>query len=98
MDTHDVLQFGGAARVGIERPNRYRFSLEGGYASGDSNPLDAVQQRLSFNPSHRVGLILFPELIAWETARSAVIAGDATLGASGTNGRRLLPSNGGYQF
>ncbi len=95
VDTHDVLQFGGAARVGIERPNRYRFSLEGGYASGDSNPLDAVQQRLSFNPSHRVGLILFPELIAWETARSAVIAGDATLGASGTNGRRLLPSNGG---
>ena len=95
VDTHDVLQFGGAARLGIERPNRYRFTLEGGYASGDRNPVDALQQRLTLNPSHRVGLILFPELIAWETARSAAIAGDPALVARGANGRRLLPSNGG---
>lgn len=97
IDTHDVLQFGGAARIGIERPNRFRLSLEAGYASGDRNPVDDAQRRLSFNPSHRVGLILFPELIAWETARSAAIAGDPALVARGANGRRLLPSNGGVQ-
>jgi len=95
VDTHDVLQFGGAARLGIERTGRYRFTLEGGYASGDRNPVDGTQRGLTFNPSHRVGLILFPELIAWETARSASIAGDPALAARGANGRRLLPSNGG---
>lgn len=95
VDAHDVLQFGGAARIGIERPGRYRFTVEGGYASGDRNPVDAMQRRFTLNPSHRVGLILFPELIAWETARSAAIAGDPALVARGANGRRLLPSNGG---
>jgi len=95
VDTHDVLQFGGAARLGIERTGRYRITLEGGYASGDRNPVDGTQRGLTFNPSHRVGLILFPELIAWETARSAAIAGDPALAARGANGRRLLPSNGG---
>lgn len=95
VDAHDVLQFGGAARLGIERRDRYRFSLEAGYASGDRNPVDDGQRRFTFNPSHRVGMILFPELIAWETARSASIAGDPSLVARGANGRRLLPSNGG---
>ncbi len=95
VDTHDVLQFGGMARVGIERRDRYRFALEAGYASGDRNPVDDGQRRFTFNPSHRVGMILFPELIAWETARSASIAGDPSLVGRPANGRRLLPSNGG---
>ncbi len=95
VDRHAVIQFGGAAHIGIERAGRYRFSLEGGYASGDRNPTDDAQRRFAFNPSHRVGMILFPELIAWETARSASIAGDPALVARGANGRRLLPSNGG---
>lgn len=95
VDTHDVLQFGGLARVGIERRDRYRFALEAGYASGDRNPVDDGQRRFNFNPSHRVGMILFPELIAWQTARSASIAGDPSLVGRGANGRRLLPSNGG---
>jgi hypothetical protein len=89
-----VLQLGGAARVGIERPGRFRVTLEGGYASGDRDPDDATAQRMTLNPSHRVGMILFPELIAWETARSAVIASETTRPA-GAAGRRLLPTDGG---
>lgn len=89
-----VLQFGGAAELGIERAGAYRFSLEGGYASGDRNPIDGVQRQFTFNPSHRVGMILFPELMAWESARSAAIAGDPALAARSPTGLRLLPTNG----
>lgn len=89
-----VVQLGGAARVGIEREGRFRVALEGGYASGDRDPTDGTSQRLTLNPSHRVGMILFPELMAWESARSAVIASETTR-VDGAAARRLLPTDGG---
>lgn len=90
----DLLQYGGAAELGIERPGAFRFALEGGYASGDRNPLDGTQRTFTFNPSHRVGMILFPELLAWESARAAGVAGDPALAARAPTGLRLLPTNG----
>jgi hypothetical protein len=91
----DVIQFGCAFQLGLERPDRYIVTLEGGYASGDSNPVDGAQRRFTFNPDHRVGLILFPELIAWQTARSASIAVDERIVGRPTPGAELLPSSGG---
>lgn len=91
---HTVLQFGGAAEFGIERDGRYRVSLEAGYATGDRNPVDGDQRRFTFNPSHRVGLLMFPEVIAWQTARSAAIASDPRLTARPAHGAFLLPSQG----
>ncbi len=90
-----IIQFGGAAEFGLERDGRYRISIEAGYASGDRNPVDGDQRRFTFNPSHRVGLLMFPEVIAWQTARSAAIAVDPSLTARPTNGAFLLPSQGG---
>ncbi len=95
VDEHRVLQFGAAAELGVERPGRYRVALEGGWASGDRNPLDARQRRFHFNPSHRVGLILFPEVMHWQTARSAEIARDPDLAARPPYGASLLPTQGG---
>ncbi len=95
VSQHDIVQFGGAGELGIERPGKYRLSLEGGYTSGDRNPVDSTQRRMNFNPSHRVGLILFPEVMAWQTARSAHIAGDPDLVARAANGTFLLPTQGG---
>jgi hypothetical protein len=95
FDSQDITQFGAAAELGMEREGRFRVSLEGGWASGDRNPVDASQRRMTFNPSHRVGLILFPEVVAWETARSATIAVDPNLAARPARGANLLPSSGG---
>jgi hypothetical protein len=92
---HRVLQFGGAAVFGFERDERYRVALEIGYATGDRNPVDGDQRRFTFNPSHRVGLLMFPEVIAWQTARSASIASDPRLVARPAHGAFLLPSQGG---
>lgn len=91
---HEVLQHGGAAQLGIEREGAYRIVLEGGYASGDAQPQDGVQRRFTFNPAHRVGLIIFPEVLAWHTARSASIAADPRLSAQAPRGTELLPSSG----
>lgn len=92
---HGVLQFGGAAEFGLERDGRYRLAIEAGYATGDRNPVDGEQRRFTFNPSHRVGLLMFPEVIAWQTARSAAIASDPRLVGRPANGASLLPTNGG---
>jgi hypothetical protein len=93
-DGHDVVQHGGAAQLGVEREGAYRVVLEGGYASGDAQPQDGMQSRFTFNPAHRVGLILFPEVLAWHTARSASIAADPRVTAQAPRGTELLPSSG----
>ncbi len=69
--------------------------LEGGYASGDSNTEDGVERRATIDPDHRVGLVLFPEVIAWQTARSAWLAQNADTFGRPSRGAELLPSNGG---
>ncbi len=91
----DIFQFGGAVELGVERADRYRITLAGGYASGDSNPLDGAQRRMTFNPDFRVGLIMFPELLAWQTARSASIAVDNRIVGVPTPGADLVPTSGG---
>lgn len=83
-----------------ERPDlwgRIVASIEAGYATGDANPYDGVEKRFVFDPNHKVGLLLFDEVMRWQTARASAAAQDCGLlncqrpfpGAS------LLPSNGG---
>ncbi|MFO0627190.1 MAG: hypothetical protein U0325_16390 [Polyangiales bacterium] len=94
-DSQSIEQYGAVAELGMEREGKFRVALEGGWASGDRNPVDTSQRRMTFNPSHRVGLVLFPEVIAWQTARSAAIATDPVLAARPSRGAFLLPSSGG---
>ncbi len=92
--TNDVRQLMVTAQLGRKSP-ALDVMLEGGYASGDSNTEDAVQRQAIMDPDHHVGLILFPEVMAFMTARSATLAqASATFGrpAPGSN---LLPTNGG---
>lgn len=107
-----LLSYGGAALIGVvhrakadnvkpgTRPDVYGDlvgQVEIGYASGDADPLDGTEKRFTFDPNHKIGLILFDEVLRWNTARAAAAAQDPLL----TNGTRpppglnLLPSNGG---
>jgi hypothetical protein len=71
--------------------------VEAGYASGDANPDGTTEKRFVFDPNHKVGLLLFDEIMRWQTARASAAAQDPAL----TNqyrpqpGSQLLPSNGG---
>lgn len=71
--------------------------VELGYASGDADPYDGTQKRFVFDPNHRIGLLLFDELVRFQTARSATAATDPLLtnAQRPTPGVNLLPTNGG---
>ena len=71
--------------------------VEVGYASGDANPYDTTEHRFTFDPNHKVGLLLFDEVMRWQTARAATAAQDPLLqnGTRPTPGVNLLSSNGG---
>jgi hypothetical protein len=71
--------------------------VEVGYASGDADPYDGTEKRFTFNPNYKVGLVLFDEVMRWQTARAATAAMDPLLqnGSRPTPGTDLLPSNGG---
>jgi hypothetical protein len=69
--------------------------VEVGYATGDANPNDGVEKRFVFDPNHKVGLLLFDEILRWETARASAAAQDPKLVGTPSPGASLLPSNGG---
>lgn len=69
--------------------------LEGGWSSGDANPDDDVQRRATMHPDHRIGLILFPELLAWSSARASNLARSDDLVGRPSPGSDLLPTDGG---
>jgi len=82
------------------RPDLYGrvvAQVEVGYASGDANPDDSTERRFVFDPNHKVGLLLFDEVMRWQTARASVAAQDPNLanGSRPQPGASLLPSNGG---
>src|SRR5204863_515483 len=55
------------------------LELLGGYASGDGNPFDATVHNFSFNRDYKVGLILFDQVVAWQTAGIVRRATDANV-------------------
>ena len=70
--------------------------VEIGYASGDADPYDGTEKRFTFNANHKVGLLLFDEVMRFQTARSASAAQDPFLSNATrpTPGVQLLSSNG----
>jgi len=75
--------------------DRFDTVIEAGYTSGDSNIDDGVQRRATMDGDHRIGLIMFPEVIAWESARAAAILSSPNLVGHDARGASLLPTNGG---
>ena len=102
-DAEKVRSYGGAAVLGAaaisgQGDKRYGSlvgEVEYGYASGDANPSDGTTRRFTFDPSHRVGLVLFDHVMRWKTARAATIAQDPRVVDRPPPGADLLASNGG---
>lgn len=93
-DDDDVRQFLVAGQIG-RLSDDLDVVVEVGYTSGDSNTEDDYQRRATMDPDHRIGLIMFPEVVAWQTARSASLAGSPDLFGRPSPGSELLPTNGG---
>ena len=90
------LQSGALVEEGLRPRARWVAKLEFGYASGQADPFASNQSRFSFDPNHRVGRLLFDEVIRFQTARAATAIQDPYLAAASRPipGIDLLPTNG----
>ena len=88
-----VAQQGAAARALLSR-GTLEAELEAGYASGDSNPFDDSTTQLQFSRDFKVGLVLFDEVLLFQTQNAARRLADTNLGARPPPGIDLLPTEG----
>lgn len=88
-----VRQLGMVAKVNY-RQGRFSVLFDGGFASGDHNPYDATISSFRFDANYKVGLILFDQVLGYQTARSGWRAADPLLTGVAPEGVDLLPSAG----
>jgi hypothetical protein len=92
-DGHSLLAAGAVVRAEHER-GRVGAVLELGWASGDASTDDDKITSFKFDPDYNVGLLMFDEAVAWQSARSADLLADPDLVGVPPNGVALLPTNG----
>jgi len=88
-----VKQVGAAAKLSY-RYGRAQVYLDWGFASGDQNPGDANLENFRFDRDYKVGLVLFDEVLGWQSARSAFRAADPNLLGQPPEGVDLAPTGG----
>ncbi|MBE2253753.1 MAG: hypothetical protein IAE78_29760 [Myxococcus sp.] len=88
-----VRQLGAVVKANY-KVGRFGFLLDSGFASGDSNPYDDQLTNFRFDRDYKVGLVLFDQVIGWQSARSAWRAADANLVGVAPEGVSLLPTGG----
>ncbi len=88
-----VGQFGMALKS-TYRVGRTYIYLDGGYASGDQNPSDDKVENFRFDRDYKVGLVLFDQVMAYQSGRSGVRASDPTLAGVAPEGADLIGTAG----
>lgn len=87
------------AQLGLAIKSSYRVGrttlyLDGGYASGDQNTADDRIENFRFDRDYKVGLILFDQVMAYQSGRSGVRAADPALTGVAPEGADLLGTAG----
>ncbi len=88
-----LAQFGGAIKT-TYRIGRTYIYLDGGYASGDQNTADDRVENFRFDRDYKVGLILFDQVMAYQSGRSGVRASDPNLTGVPPEGADLIGTAG----
>jgi len=68
--------------------------IEGGYASGDANPFDGASTGFQFNRDYKVGMVLFDEVLLFQSQNAARRIADPRLSGRPPVGIDLLPTEG----
>lgn len=89
----DVRQLGLVAKVNY-KVGRFGLLFDGGFASGDQNPYDASLNNFRFDPNYKIGLVLFDQVLGYQTARSGWRGADPQLTGVAPEGIDLLPTAG----
>ncbi len=93
QDSLDIEQYGGVARIDLSRRNVH-VRLEGGVASGDGQPLDGTLRNFSFASDYRVGLVLFPVVMAGASRVTQQNFSDPRFASQPPVGIDRLPTHG----
>ena len=88
-----VQQFGAAAKVSY-RSHRLTLLADWGFASGDQNPSDDRIENFRMDRDFKVGLVLFDQVMAYQSARAGVRASDPNLVGVPPEGADLLGTAG----
>ena len=88
-----VSQLGVAARAGLDLGG-YGAALDGLFASGDRNLDDGSQNAFRADPNYELGLLLFRQVLAAQTGRAPVVAGDPLLVGAPAPGLDRFPTRG----
>lgn len=88
-----VRQLGFAWKTAY-RIRRTTLYLDGGFASGDQNPSDDKVENFRFDRDYKVGLILFDQVLSYQTARSGARASDPNVVGVPPEGTDLLGTAG----
>lgn len=91
--THDVLELGGAARASLDA-GALGAVLDFLYASGDQNPYDGAQNGFHVDPNYAFGLLLFRQVMAAQSARTAATAADQLLVGTPAQDLERVPTRG----
>ncbi len=92
-DLLTVRQLGAALKSSYRNGNAQVY-LDMGYASGDQNPTDGYVENFRFDRDFNAGLVLFDEVLGYQSARAAKRAGDPMLVGQAPEGVELLPTGG----
>jgi hypothetical protein len=94
-DGATIAGVGALARVEVAHGDTFLVRLEAGRASGDDDPYDDVARTFGFNTAHRVGLLLFREVLPMASARAVDRAADPALTQRPAPGLRSIVQQGG---
>lgn len=92
----DILSAGGVLRLG----GAWRLLeavLEGGFASGDDNPVDREVHTFAFDREYRVGLLMFGEMARLSSAVAAHDIDNPTFRAEPPRGYEAVATEGAVQ-
>lgn len=97
-DTVNVLSGGAVGRLEIAAPeNRFIIRLQGGWASGDSNPDDDTSSDFSFDRDFEVGAVLFDQFMAGVEVGTFGLLSDPQYSGSPPDGVETITTEGAFR-
>jgi hypothetical protein len=90
---HRLRQIGGAVRAAA-RGRHGGAVLDMLFASGDGNPDDDLQTTFKADPNFETGLLLYRQVLAAQTGRAPITAGDPDLVGVPSPGLERVPTRG----
>jgi hypothetical protein len=93
QNASDVAQFGGVVRLDLEHEG-LQLRLETGLASADERPFDGAVRAFQFASDYRVGLVLFPSVLAATSTQAVRNLGDPRFVGQAPDGASHIQTHG----